>query len=164
MARDFLPTTFFRRVPNPLLGQYFQEKHSVLTEIAFDDLEENSKAAEVLYQAFSALPEPQASPRRRFVRVPATIGFPYRRGLCLKILPVENWPEMPSWPAVSKGTTVLPWSRHRAPQTSTKTVSGLPAARIISLRSTRQAPSGRLFTAMHTVYPPYTSLWKIQHN
>jgi hypothetical protein len=59
MARDFSPITFFQRTPNALLGRYFQEKHGVLAEIAFDELEENGQTAEAIFQAFSTLPEPQ---------------------------------------------------------------------------------------------------------
>ncbi len=59
MARDFSPITFFQRTPNALLGRYFQEKHGVLDEIDFNGLEENGQTAETIYQAFSALPEPQ---------------------------------------------------------------------------------------------------------
>jgi len=59
MARDFSPISFFQRTPNALLGRYFQEKHGVLGEIAFDELEENGNTAEAIFQSFSALPEPQ---------------------------------------------------------------------------------------------------------
>lgn len=59
MARDFSPITFFQRTPKALLGRYFQEKYGVLAEIAFDELEENGQTAEAIYEAFSALPEPQ---------------------------------------------------------------------------------------------------------
>lgn len=59
MARDFSPITFFQRTPNPLLGRYFQEKHGVLSEIPFGDLQENGQTAQAIFQAFSALPEPQ---------------------------------------------------------------------------------------------------------
>lgn len=57
MARDFSPIIFFQRTPNALLGRYFQKKHGVLTEIAFDELEENSQTAEAIFQAVSQLPE-----------------------------------------------------------------------------------------------------------
>jgi hypothetical protein len=59
MARDFSPITFFQRTPNALLGRYFHEKHGVLDEVAFDELEENGSTAEAIFQAFSALPEAQ---------------------------------------------------------------------------------------------------------
>ena len=59
MARDFSPISFFQRTPNALLGRYCQEKHGVLGEIAFDELEENGNTAEAIFQSFSALPEPQ---------------------------------------------------------------------------------------------------------
>ena len=59
MARDFSPITFFQRTPNALLDRYFQEKHGVLNDITFGELEENGKTAEAIFQVFSALPEPQ---------------------------------------------------------------------------------------------------------
>jgi len=59
MARQYSHRQFFRRVPNTLLRQYFQEKKNVLHEIAFDDLKENEM--EPIFQAFTALsPEQQA--------------------------------------------------------------------------------------------------------
>jgi len=59
MARDFSPITFFHRTPNALLGRYFQEKHGILNEIVFGELEENGRTAEAILQTFSALSEPQ---------------------------------------------------------------------------------------------------------
>lgn len=57
MARDFSPITFFQRTPNALLGRYLHERHSVLHEIAFDELKESGKAAETVFPAFTGLPE-----------------------------------------------------------------------------------------------------------
>jgi hypothetical protein len=59
MVRDFSPIRFFQRAPNALLCRYFHEKHGVLDEIDFNELEETGDAAEVVFQAFSALPESQ---------------------------------------------------------------------------------------------------------
>ena len=59
MARDFSPITFFQRTPNALLGRYFHEKHDVLHEIDFDELEETRHTAEMIFQAFAKLPEPK---------------------------------------------------------------------------------------------------------
>lgn len=56
MARDYSPTQFFLRVPNDLLGRYFREKHGVLEEIAFDEMEEKMEEAEAIFQACTALP------------------------------------------------------------------------------------------------------------
>jgi len=55
MARQYSPTQFFRRVPNILLARYFQEKHSVLQDIAFDKLRDTD--VEPIFQAFTALPD-----------------------------------------------------------------------------------------------------------
>ena len=55
--RQYSHTQFFRRVPNVLLGRYFQEKHNVLQEIAFDELKETE--VEPVFQAFTALPSEQ---------------------------------------------------------------------------------------------------------
>jgi len=57
MARDFPPITFFQRTPNTLLGRYFHEKHGVLNEIAFDELQDIGSAAAIIFQAFSLLSE-----------------------------------------------------------------------------------------------------------
>ena len=57
MARQYSHTQFFRRVPNALLGRYFQKKHKVLKEIAFDQLKETE--IKPIFQAFTALPPEQ---------------------------------------------------------------------------------------------------------
>ena len=57
MARDFSPITFFQRTPNALLGRYFHENQRILQEIAFDELEETRKSAELSFEAFTALPD-----------------------------------------------------------------------------------------------------------
>lgn len=57
MARDYSPITFFQRVPKPLLGRYFHRVQGVLQEIAFDELEETRKSAELIFEAFTALPD-----------------------------------------------------------------------------------------------------------
>jgi hypothetical protein len=54
MARQYSPTQFFRRVPNDLLGHYFQNKHNVLQKVSFDDLKETD--VDPVFKAFSALP------------------------------------------------------------------------------------------------------------
>jgi hypothetical protein len=59
MARDYSPTTFFLRVPKPLLSLYFHQYREVLQEITFEDLEETRASAEMIFEAFSALPEPK---------------------------------------------------------------------------------------------------------
>jgi hypothetical protein len=40
MAGQYSHLQFFRRTPNALLARYFQERHGVLQEIAFDNLKE----------------------------------------------------------------------------------------------------------------------------
>jgi len=57
MARDFSPITFFQRTPNALLGRYFHQKQEVLLEVAFDELKETRKSAELIFEAFTALPD-----------------------------------------------------------------------------------------------------------
>jgi len=59
MARDFSPISFFQRTPNVLLGRYFQDRHGVLKEIAFAELDESGSTARIIFEAFSGLPEPQ---------------------------------------------------------------------------------------------------------
>lgn len=59
MARDFSPIIFFQRTPNALLCRYFHENQGVLLEIAFDDLEDTRKSAELIFEAFATLPEPK---------------------------------------------------------------------------------------------------------
>lgn len=54
MARQYSHTQFFRRVPNALLGRYFQEKKNLLHEIAFDELKETN--VEPVFDGFKALP------------------------------------------------------------------------------------------------------------
>ncbi len=55
MAGQYSPTQFFRRVPNALLGRFFQEKHGVLKEIAFNKLKETD--IDPIFHGFSALPD-----------------------------------------------------------------------------------------------------------
>ena len=57
MARAYSPITFFQRVPKPLLGRYFHQKQEVLLEVAFDELEETRKSAELIFKAFTTLPD-----------------------------------------------------------------------------------------------------------
>jgi len=59
MARDYSPTTFFHRVPKPLLGRYFHQNQGALLEIAFDKLEDTRKSAELIFAAFATLSEPK---------------------------------------------------------------------------------------------------------
>jgi hypothetical protein len=59
MARDYSPTTFFQRVPKPLLGRYFHQNQGELLEITFNELEETRESAEMIFEAFSAIPEPK---------------------------------------------------------------------------------------------------------
>jgi hypothetical protein len=54
MARQYSHTQFFRLVPKPLLGQYFQNKHNVLQEIPFSELRDSE--VEPVFDAFIALP------------------------------------------------------------------------------------------------------------
>ncbi len=59
MAHQYSPTQFFRRVPNVLLGRYFQEKKNVLQKIDFEQLKETE--VNPIFHAFIALlPEQQA--------------------------------------------------------------------------------------------------------
>jgi hypothetical protein len=55
MAGQYSHLQFFRRTPNALLARYFQEKHGVLKDIAFDKLKESE--AEPIFQAVTALPD-----------------------------------------------------------------------------------------------------------
>jgi len=55
MAGQYSHLQFLRRTPNALLARYFQEKHSVLREIAFDKLKETE--VEPIFQALMALPD-----------------------------------------------------------------------------------------------------------
>jgi hypothetical protein len=55
MAGQYSHLQFFRRTPNALLARYFQERHGVLKEIAFDKLKETE--AEPIFQAVTALPD-----------------------------------------------------------------------------------------------------------
>ncbi len=55
MAGQYSHLQFFRRTPNALLARYFQERHGVLQEIAFDKLAE--KEVEPIFQALMALPD-----------------------------------------------------------------------------------------------------------
>jgi len=55
MAGQYSHLQFFRRTPNALLARYFQEKHEVLQEIAFDELKESE--VEPIFQGFLALPD-----------------------------------------------------------------------------------------------------------
>jgi len=59
MARDFSPISFFQRTPNVLLGRYFQDRHGILKEIAFAQLDEAGSTAAIIFEAFSGLREPQ---------------------------------------------------------------------------------------------------------
>ncbi len=54
-GRAILAFAVFRRTPNALLARYFQEKHGVLKEIAFDKLKETE--VEPIFQAVTALPD-----------------------------------------------------------------------------------------------------------
>lgn len=54
MARDFSPISFFQRTPKVLLGRYFQDRHGVLKEIAFAELEETGSTAGIIFEAFRA--------------------------------------------------------------------------------------------------------------
>lgn len=51
MARDYSPTHFYLRVPNHLLEHYFKKRHNVLNEIEFEKLDENKKAAELIFRS-----------------------------------------------------------------------------------------------------------------
>lgn len=51
MARDYSPTHFYLRVPNPLLERYFKEQHNVLHNIEFIKLNENKNSAELIFNA-----------------------------------------------------------------------------------------------------------------
>ena len=62
MARQYSHPQFFRRIPNALLGQYFQNKHNVLQEIAFAELRESE--VEPVFNAFIALPFDQQEKMR----------------------------------------------------------------------------------------------------
>lgn len=53
MARQYSHTQFFRRVPNSLLGEYFQKKYNVLHGIVFDKLKDSE--VEKIFKAFTAL-------------------------------------------------------------------------------------------------------------
>ena len=53
MAGQYSHLQFFRRTPNALLARYFQEKHGVLKEIAFDKLKETG--VEPIFQAVTTL-------------------------------------------------------------------------------------------------------------
>lgn len=55
MAGQYSHLQFFRRTPNALLSRYFQERHGVLQEIAFDKLAE--KDVESIFLGFTALPD-----------------------------------------------------------------------------------------------------------
>ncbi|HUX90821.1 MAG TPA: hypothetical protein VMV48_09050 [Gallionellaceae bacterium] len=55
MAGQYSHLQFFRRTPKALLARYFQERHGVLQEIAFDKLKE--KDVESIFQGFMALPD-----------------------------------------------------------------------------------------------------------
>lgn len=57
MARQYSHTQFFRRVPNALLGRYFQEKQNALQEIDFGQLKETE--IDLIFQTFIALPPEQ---------------------------------------------------------------------------------------------------------
>jgi len=57
IARDFSPITFFQRTPNALLDRYFHQKQEVSLEVAVDELEETRKSAELIFEAFTALPD-----------------------------------------------------------------------------------------------------------
>ena len=46
-------------MPKPLLGRYFHQNQDILQEIAFDELEETRKAAELIFEASTALPDQQ---------------------------------------------------------------------------------------------------------
>jgi len=52
MARQYSHTQFFRRVPNVLLGRYFQEEKKVLLDLAFANLKGTN--VEPVFQAFIA--------------------------------------------------------------------------------------------------------------
>lgn len=55
MAGQYSPLQFFRRTPNALLARYFQKRHGVLKEIAFDKLKEME--VESIFQGLMALPD-----------------------------------------------------------------------------------------------------------
>ncbi|QPJ64811.1 MAG: hypothetical protein G3M78_05175 [Candidatus Nitrohelix vancouverensis] len=57
MARQYSHTQFFRRVPNVLLGRYFQIKKKVLLDLVFNELTETR--VEPVFEAFKALPHDQ---------------------------------------------------------------------------------------------------------
>jgi hypothetical protein len=57
VARQYSHTQFFRRVPNALLGHYFQNKHKVLPGIVFDELKETE--VQPILEAFLLLPAEQ---------------------------------------------------------------------------------------------------------
>ena len=57
MARQYSHTQFFRRVPNALLGHYFQNKHNVLEDIPFSELKETD--VDPIFETFSSLPSEQ---------------------------------------------------------------------------------------------------------
>jgi len=55
MAGQYSHLQFYRRTLNALLARYFQERHGVLQEIAFDKLKEME--VESIFQGFTALPD-----------------------------------------------------------------------------------------------------------
>lgn len=55
MAGQYSHLQFFRRTPNALLARYFQERHGVLQELAFDKLKEMD--VEPIFEGFTALPD-----------------------------------------------------------------------------------------------------------
>lgn len=53
MAGQYNHLQFFRHTPKPILGRYFQKRHGVLQDIAFDKLKEGD--VEPIFQAVTAL-------------------------------------------------------------------------------------------------------------
>jgi len=57
MSSDFSPITFCQRTSETLLRRYFQQKHSVLHAIDFDQLPKSGNVAKTTFLAFTELPE-----------------------------------------------------------------------------------------------------------